>query len=178
MLKVLHRRAMAKSGALLLTPGHPIPPLPLSAPRILILSLFHFHLSAQVSLVHINAITDTCWFFCSPRFLCFSISLGSVQAPISALYCAPKRSGNSLPHAQSRTPAWQSGRTRGCGRVRLPGRRVPGLGWWLWVLARCMWAIAPLQLMNCHSALPGEVLQQILLRAACWQKGQELQKIE
>lgn len=39
------------------------PSLPFRAPRKLILALLHFHLSAQVSLVCVNVITDIWWLF-------------------------------------------------------------------------------------------------------------------
>lgn len=45
-------------GPVLNTLGIPAPLLSLLAPRILILPFLHFHLPAQVSLLHVNAITD------------------------------------------------------------------------------------------------------------------------
>lgn len=85
--------------------GIPSPSLPLLAPRTLVLALLHFHLSAQVSLVHVSATTDVRWFFCSPRLLRLSPSLGSAWVPIAVLCCSPKRRGDGVPHAQSQNPS-------------------------------------------------------------------------
>lgn len=117
-------------------------------------------------------------FFVRPGF--FVCPPLQAQHECQLLPCAvlPREGATVSPMHKARTPPWQSGRARGCRRVGLPGRHVPGLGWRLWVLARRAWAIAPSQLVNRHDALPGKVLQEILLRAACCQKGQEFQKLE
>lgn len=107
----------------------PFPSLPLLALIILVLALLHFHMSTQVSWVHVNAITCIYWLLCSSR-LCPSLwAQNKCQLLFHDLLPREGAIGSSTHKAKTLPgqPMW----AQGCGRVRLP-RRVLRLGWLLW----------------------------------------------
>lgn len=146
------------------------PSLPLLAAGIFILALLHFHLSAQVSLVHVSAITD---FFHSPRLLHLSFSLGSVWVLI-----APKRRGNSVHHTQSQDVSlkiWEDTRVQ---EDQSAQQAWDGTGLTAVDVSKMRMIHCPLTswewpLYSAWKSLTTNTSQSCLL-----QKGQEFQKIE
>lgn len=91
------------------------PSLPHLAPRILILALLDFHLSAQASLVHISAITGICWLFYSPRLLCLSFSWAPYTCQLMLHAVLPREGAIMSTHTKSRFLLARLGGHKGAG---------------------------------------------------------------
>lgn len=149
MLKLLQPQARSESGSLFCTPGHPISLTASSCSKNIDSGFTSLSSVSKLSWVHVSAITGIYWLLCLPR-VCLSLSQVSEHLSIAVTCLAPKRRGHSVPHTQCQDiplTVWEGTRV---GSVRLPGRSVLGLGWLLWVLAKCSWATAPSLLVNQH----------------------------